>query len=47
MLSNLSALEVEWDNIVSSVDPEVGGKETSRLVEGDKLLGSVELINAK
>ena len=47
MLSKLSALEDEWDNIVRSADPDVGGKETSRLVEGDMLLGSVELINAK
>ena len=47
MLSQLSALEDEWDNIVSSVDPDVRGKETSRLVEGHTLLGSVELIDAK
>merc|ERR1711970_952266 len=47
IISKLRSLEVEWDTIVRSLDPEEEENETKILSEGDRLAGSVELINAK
>jgi len=47
IISKLRSLEVEWDDIVRSLDPEEEENETKILYEGDRLAGSVELINTK
>jgi len=47
VLSKLDALELEWNELLKTVDPEVKTNETLCVAEGDTIVTPVKLESAR